>query len=330
MRSFGIFARSVPNRVLFKRPAFAGDSAAEAHNEWTLCLWALWLESFVSAKTKERLKSSTIEQRISMLKGLLCHRYGFTLAGAAPRLASLISSIREADPKAGLRRKRRALRYRHLKRAGRKFPALRAHTFAAVNRWAAVCSARVILARGGELGTIMRSDLTFHAKRNGKRYAIIRVRPLKKKGGAAQPKVPQLIGEFEGDDVACAYTALRRLAELGVWESKPDVTPLFRSSLTKAMSTGAFRALVRAIVKLLGFNPKEFGAQSARIGGATDLAGTGRASQLLLQAKGRWASDIGKIYARMTRKQQLAVSDLMYECKGKDLEEIMPEFTQPA
>jgi hypothetical protein len=188
----------------------------------------------------------------------------------------------------------------------------------------------VILARGGELGTIMRSDLTFHAKRNGKRYAIIRVRPLKKKGGAAQPKVPQLIGEFEGDDVACAYTALRRLAELGVWESKPDVTPLFRSSLTKAMSTGAFRALVRAIVKLLGFNPKEFGAQSARIGGATDLAGTGRASQLLLQAKGRWASDIGKIYARMTRKQQLAVSDLMYECKGKDLEEIMPEFTQPA
>ena len=96
------------------------------------------------------------------------------------------------------------------------------------------------------------------------------------------------------------------------------------------MTTGFFRAVVRKYAKLAGYNPKEFGAQSARIGGATDLAATGKASQLLLQAKGRWSSDIGKIYARMTRKAQLAVSDLMYACSNRDLEEILPEFTQPA
>ena len=39
-------------------------------------------------------------------------------------------------------------------------------------------------------------------------------------------------------------------------------------------------------------------ARSPLIGGATDLASTGKASQLLLRAKGRWASDIGAIYAR--------------------------------
>ena len=85
----------------------------------------------------------------------------------------------------------------------------------------------------------------------------------------------------------------------------------------------------REPAKQLGFDPKQFGAQSARIGGATDLAATGKASQLLLQAKGRWSSDIGKIYARMTRKAQLAVSDMMYESSSKDLEEILPEFVQP-
>ena len=73
-----------------------------------------------------------------------------------------------------------------------------------------------------------------------------------------------------------------------------------------------------------------FGAHSARVGGATDLAASGKASRLLLQAKGRWGSDIGAIYARMTRRSQIAAVDLMYDAKGRDLEEILPDFAQPA
>ena len=83
-------------------------------------------------------------------------------------------------------------------------------------------------------------------------------------------------------------------------------------------------------VRVLGFDAKDFGAHSARIGGASDIGDSNAASQLLLQAKGRWGSDVGKIYNRMTRRAQLAVSDLMYESKSKDLEEIMPDFVQPA
>jgi hypothetical protein len=237
--------------------------------------------------------------------------------------------MKREDPRGGQRRKRRAVRARHLEKAWRKLPRVRERTFAQLNKWAALTAARHTLARGGELATVLRSDLTFHVTKAGKRYAILMLRPLKKRGGQAQPKVPQLIGEYPASPGACAYAALRRLAEADIWGSQPESVPLFRSRPGKAMSTDSFRAVVRELARGLRINPKLCGAHSMRVGGATDLAGTKHASQLLLQAKGRWASDIGKIYARMTRRAQLAVSDLMYESHGRDLEEIMPDFIQP-
>ena len=73
------------------------------------------------------------------------------------------------------------------------------------------------------------------------------------------------------------------------------------------------------------------GAHAFRIGGATDLADEG-ASQSLLQAKGRWASDIGRIYARMTRRAQISASKAMQRSGngGRDMEELFPGFTQAA
>ena len=230
----------------------------------------------------------------------------------------------------GKRRKRRGIRHRHLRKAWRTIAATRRLSFAQLNKWAALTTSRHVLARGGELAGVTRKDLTFHVSSSGKRYAILILRPLKKRCGQAQPKIPQLIAEFEGGKDACAYAALRRLAEADIWREAQAETPLFRSHTGKAMTTGYYRATVRELAAALGINPRLVGAQSTRIGGATDLAGSGRASQLLLQAKGRWSSDIGKIYARMTRRSQIAVSNLMYECKGRDLEEILPEFTQPA
>ena len=67
-----------------------------------------------------------------------------------------------------------------------------------------------------------------------------------------------------------------------------------------------------------------------RIGGATDLVATGGCSEVLLAAKGRWGSDIGKIYARMTRRAQLAASKLMQSARGRDLEELIPTYSQAA
>ena len=93
------------------------------------------------------------------------------------------------------------------------------------------------------------------------------------------------------------------------------------------MTTPRVRAIVKKLAKLDGHDPSEFGAQSLRIGGAIDVQPGG---ELLLQAKGRWASDIGKIYARMTRRAQIAASDLMFGSHSPDLEEMFPGFAEPA
>ena len=96
------------------------------------------------------------------------------------------------------------------------------------------------------------------------------------------------------------------------------------------MTTARFRALVKRYASTLGYDPKTFGAHSARIGGATDVANSDEYSEVLLEAKGRWGSDIGKIYARMTRRTHLRASAAMYRTKGRDVEEIVPSFVQPA
>ena len=96
------------------------------------------------------------------------------------------------------------------------------------------------------------------------------------------------------------------------------------------MTTARYRALIKRYAEKLGLPAKEFGAHSTRIGGATDLVASGEGSELLLEAKGRWGSDIGKIYARQTRRAHLAASDAMYRAKGKDLEEILPSYSQAA
>lgn len=330
LRSLARFARTVPNRELFKHPSFTGDLAVEAYNEWTLLLFA-WSESKrVSDRTKRLLKTKSIEQQVGLLKGFLSHRYGFQIVGKAPRLKSLLAVLKSADASTGQRAKRRGFRRRHFRKVWEQSPGLRAGSFAALNQWAAATSCWHVLARGGELELIKRSDLSFHVTGKGKKYARLMVTPLKKRGVEAV-KVPQFITQQEGEEWG-PYDALRRLAAADIWGKAPtkDVH-LFRSEVGRPISTARMRGIFRLLAKSLGFDPKQFGAHSGRIGGATDLAASGNSSvPILLQAKGRWASDIGKIYARMTRRVHLAASDIMFRAKGRDLEEIMPEFTQQA
>ena len=93
------------------------------------------------------------------------------------------------------------------------------------------------------------------------------------------------------------------------------------------MSTKKLRALCKKIASKLGYNPDEFGAHSPRIGGATDV---GDKSPLMLQAKGRWGSDIGAIYARLTRRGLVRASRAMQGNNARDMEELCPSFVQPA
>ena len=145
--------------------------------------------------------------------------------------------------------------------------------------------------------------------------------------------MPQYIVEHDGKG-SDAYAALRRLVLLDpVDERDRGGVPLFRRTRPDGgrvhMSVPMMRNLVRERMRRLVYTGvREWGAHSCRIGGATDLVATGKASPILLQAKGRWASDVGKIYARMTRRCQLAASELMQAAGGRDLEELFPDFVQ--
>ena len=327
MRSLARFAAQVPNRQLFMVPQIRGELATEAHNEWTFVLWALHEGKQISSKTGKPLKWKTVEQRLSLAKGFLSHKYGFQIAGEAPRLKRLLERRRQQDPFGKLRKKRRGMRKRHLKRLWSANPLLRASTKAVRSAWAAQTVAWHVLARGGELGGVTKADLQFKRQRHkGRRYAILWLAPLKKRG-AQQPKLPQFIYEQEQPEEWEPYRALLRLAE--TLEAEPDSAPLFTATSGARMTTAHFRAQNKRLAQLLGWDPKEAGAHTPRIGGASDYAGTGEVSQLMLEAKGRWSGDIARIYARMTRRAHMAASDQMFKAKGRDLEELMPEFVAP-
>lgn len=345
LRALAGFAEQCPERELFKERRHGEEGGfASAWNEWTFVLFSVWLSSRISRKTKKPVTADTIESYVSLLKGYLNYNYDFQLMERSPRLRGLLRAMKSKEP-CGVRRCRRGMRRRHFKKLWEEAGTERGTTVREVNEHALLVVAWHVLARGGELAPSAkvwsaeegpsRADVSFHSSSSGGRYALLWLRPLKKKGKRKAPKVPQFIAEFDGGG-SDAYAALERLVKYDFvpLEERGGV-PLFR----KQAKGGAFvhmtvtdmRRCVRDRMRALGYaNPRQWGAHSCRIGGATDLMATGQASQILLQAKGRWASDIGRIYARMTRRGQLAASRLMQRARGRDLEELLPGFIQPA
>ena len=334
LRKFGHFSRAVRGRQLFMVSAVGGDRPAAVHNEWTFILFVEWMLRNVSTKTGKVVSSGTIQSYVSLLKGYMLFTYDFELPADSPRLSRVIKMIKCNDPLAGMRGKRRGFRRRHLRLLWELGGARCSSSKVATTLLAALGTSWHTLARGGELCLPTRGDLKFKVLADGTRYAILMLRPLKKRGAGLAPKVPQYIQEADGGG-ADVYMLLRRMVAADPIDSSvADVTPLFRLPMARgagyrAITVAQLRKYVRDCAAAIGFIiRKQWGAHSGRIGGATDLAATGKASQLLLQAKGRWASDLGRIYARMTRRCQLAASKLMHTARGRDLEEIHPDFTQ--
>lgn len=335
LRAFGRFASACPGRELFKEPRALGDRAAAAHNEWTLILFAGYLASTTSRRTRRIVAARTIKSYVSLLKGYLEHIYAFELAERPTRLRRFLDSLQAEDPRSGRRRRRRGLRRRHLLRMWEEIAEWRTTSVRAVNELALLSTAWHILARGGEVVSMTRADLRFRKTKSGRRFAEVWLWPLKKKLNETAQKIPQFVTEHDGGG-ADTYWALRRLVVYDpVPEGEAASTPLFRTSerngRRRKFTTTSMRVLLRRCMRQIGEKKtSDWGCHSARIGGATDLASTGRLCQSTLQAKGRWASDVAKIYARGTRRSQLEASALMQRARGRDLEEIYPSYSQPA
>ena len=351
VRALARFADAYPSLKMFESTLGRNGDKQKVRNEWIFILFIEHMLQTPSEKTGKPVRVNTMVSYVSLVKGYLAHKFGFDLMDEGPRLRRIIKDLRENDMSAGLRKKRRAWRKRHFEKLARLHPDALGSVgdVDAINEYAAVCTAWHVLVRGGEVTNgsaagwnaerdATRADLTFHTTAGGtQRYAVLMLRPLKKKGQAQQPKVPQYIAEHDGS-ASDTYAALRRLVSADpVRKELRAATPLFSlrrgagANASRPMKVADVRTTIQRYARLIGeTDMSQWGAHSARIGGATDLAATNQCSQALLLAKGRWASDIGNIYARMTRKSQLAASKLMHTARGRDIEEIMPQFTQAA
>ena len=153
LRSFAQFAERTPARELFLTPGNSdmNEHAMRAWNEWTLILYAQFMTMRVSPKTGKPVGGDTVSSYVSLVKGFFSFTYAFTLVAETPRLSRFIKALLHDDPLHGIRRKRRALRRRHLRRAWRRHDELRRTDPDTVNKWAALTTAWHCLARGGEV-----------------------------------------------------------------------------------------------------------------------------------------------------------------------------------
>ena len=318
-------------RELFQQPRFAGDIVISNYNEFSLLTFAEWLTVHKSKKTGKPVAMSTIESYISLIKTELGIVFGVApVIEKGRRLSRVLRHMASLSPALD-RKKRRGLRRRHLRKAFRKMGYRHDLSAEALNEWASLVVAWEALARGGEVTWSngvgpTRADVTFEEDKYGC-TATLWLRPLKKRGKARAAKVPIVFAAADGggDDT---YRALRRLFRHdAVPAGRHASTPLFRHTDGKPFSPSFFRSLVKRVAQALGFAAADFGGHSPRIGGATDI---GDRNPLMLQAKGRWAGDIARIYNRLTRRGLVKASRAMHTRGATDMEELYAGFAQPA
>ena len=95
-------------------------------------------------------------------------------------------------------------------------------------------------------------------------------------------------------------------------------TPLFRAN-GRAMRVSQVRDVVKSLMGGVGADPRNFGAHSLRIGGATAGLAAGF-SEAQLRAAGRWSSDVYALYARASQQALRGMAKLIGSTPFEDLE----------
>ena len=334
MNQFGIFAAEIPNRALFLKPSVQGSVLENSHNEWTLILFAEWLKVKISKKTHQPISAKSIASYVSMVKTHLSRTYGFEIAAGACQLPGIMKAMIRIEDKNAIRKKRVGIRCNHLKKA---YPTLKGER-SGIAHSAMIATAWKTLARSGEICNkgLRRSDLLWVKRtKKVKAHVVLWLRPLKKCKDADAARVPIMISK-EDKSGADAYHLLKQMVlDDPIPPRDREKTPLFRCTsgkhINKPINKTTFVKVAKRVAQLNGLMVKWVAGHSPRIGGATDhMANATGDSRHSLRASGRWAGDIGDIYARQTRKAQLLASSQMHGDGGEDLEEIFPAYTQAA
>ena len=270
------------------------DPAAAVHNELTLIGW-------IVSMVEDGLSHGTISSYVSLAKTALSIRLGWaiTAKGSEVRLPRLLKGILRSKPAASRKRRLgwRAAHMRKLRNAlGLPIGVEETAADSVLNL------ARQGLFRGADFLPERHAD--FKPKWyptvgdwtirevNGRTFAQGLVRPAKR--GEEQPKC-ELFHMPKGDGVVDGFSSIERhlaarVAANGGHPLHPDA-PLITHANGRSWTVKEMRTLIRDAGARIGLDPKELGAHSARIGGATDHFASGCPSGVI-QILGRWCAQL--------------------------------------
>lgn len=352
------FTEVVPSRKLFVPHRGAGDVHAAAYNEETFRLFAEFIRRHGSVRAGARgevVSSAAIADYISAIRAFRSREAGYNLlvSGGNLRLPPQLKHMRREDGPTGARELQRALSARLLRRLC-QLPAFDRRSFRGVLRWAVLWGGHNLLLRGGEFGRVDHKEfvpaygLTLAdcdwiapcAETSGYAALVVEMMVIKDER-VTRARIPCLIRRRQppvvarGADPCCAYDALRALWDLRVTQV-PAIerasASLFANLEGAAINTQHVLAFVREAAAAVGEPAADFDSRSLRIGGATDLYHLfgPQEAERLIAARGRWCSMIHQIYTRLSATSMLAVSSVMADATGVDLEAFRHGYVMPA
>lgn len=360
LRWFSRFRAALPSRVPFMEHRWAGDLQAAAYNEETFQLFAEFIRQHGSVRaghTGEVVSAASISAYVSAVRAYRSRDVGYNLLikEGNQRLPNLLRHMRREDGPAGQRELSRALTSKHLRALAERADFDKTSA-AGVLRWAVLVVGHNLLLRGGELGTtddaafdsrygLTLADVEWHspgADTRGYEVASVNVVPIKDTH-ANRRRVPCLIQRVDlrprsvptPEGVKCPWEALRRLwlARMQqVSAHAASVTPMFAKTDGAAVRTTDVLAYIRQAATALSLPAGDFDARALRIGGATDLLdmfGPAEAERFI-KSRGRWATDIGNIYARPSVDTEMAASAALSRADGTDMEAFRNGYVMPA
>ena len=356
------FVTDTRREPLFKRLENTGDLEAMVHNQTTLDMFAEYIRQTGSRKSgrkRSTLRSDTIQTYVATIKLLRGSeaRYHITCPQVNVVAPAAHKRMRQQDGAPGDRTLCRGMRshmLRELARCGWDRLSRRGAV-----EWAAALTAHNLLLRGGEVGSVDQKpfdtsrDITIgsvhfktpSAESEYMPWLTIDVVPIKdtvaRKRVCPMPVRRRSHGGNLGDDPLDVYDAIvlaikartgRLPPRIGRVKGIAGIAPLFVKSQGGEWKSADSRALARRMASALGLAPADFGGKSFRVGGATDwraVLGESKAERIIRQ-RGRWDSDIHKIYERALAHEHLSGSAMVGNASGAELEALCAGWAQPA
>ena len=354
-----LFHDEVPSRQLVLPLGGETHYAHAAHNDQTFEL----IRSFVrlhgsirAGMLGQTIRSGSVAGVVSTLRAYatLHARYslvptGFNVAG--PRAAT---QMRREDGPSSERSLRIGLSVDDFARLDRgSFDRLTAR---GLMDHGAALTLYAVTGRGGEVGLVqgrkpgewradtspVLADIDWSrqpsAESGGRPWCYIAWYPIKDASATHSKMATPIVRRHDGAvgaDPACAYDALRLVyaARLGMLPPGANLAtaPLFVHPSGKVYTTADSRRIAKAMAAAAGIDPEQAGASAFRIGSATAIYfAYGEAGRRVLSERGRWSTDIGFIYARLTEASALEVARrTMLGAGGRTVEQATGRAQQP-